>query len=179
MLCASFDSDTTLRKPNFYQGYRAFFRLWRQIKLYNSVIDYFRTQRFNRRPQSTKKMSKSVADEETPVGADFSAIEYAIERKILEAQALDLSYYVDVVGEVPSQTSTTRHASNEIHDIGNCDTDPEWGFNLVIHGGFLRYGPWADRQRSVSSGLISLSTVDRKDQSRTTARLLPSVIRRL
>jgi hypothetical protein len=27
---------------------------------------------------------------------------------------------------------------------------PEWGFDLVVHGGVLRYGPWADRQRHVS-----------------------------
>lgn len=92
-------------------------------------------------------MSNKVLDEETPIGVDFSTLEYAIERKILETPTLELAYYVDVVGEVPSHISTARYASTEMHDIGNCDTDPEWGIDLVIHGGFLRYGPWADRQR--------------------------------
>ena len=32
-------------------------------------------------------------------------------------------------------------------DIGNGDLPPEWGIDLVVRGGFIRYGPWADRQR--------------------------------
>jgi len=58
---------------------------------------------------------------------------------------LDLSYYVDIVGDVPqtSQTSSTL----EPFDIGNGDVSPEWGVEVVIWGGILRYGPWADRQR--------------------------------
>ncbi|KDR75835.1 hypothetical protein GALMADRAFT_156774 [Galerina marginata CBS 339.88] len=140
----------TLRKPTFYQNYRTFFKLWRQIKLYGLVTDYFATRRTQHINQTagaaTAKKSKKTIDEDTPVGIDFSTFEYAVERKMLETPTLDLTYYVDVVGEVPSQPIT--RCQDGVHDIGNGDTAPEWGIDLVMYGGFLRYGPWADRQRA-------------------------------
>ena len=93
------------------------------------------------------RKGKKVTDEDTPIGIDFATFEYAIERKILEAPTLELTYYVDVVGEVPSHPVAARFGVDGISDIGNGDTPPEWGFDLVVYGGFLRYGPWADRQR--------------------------------
>lgn len=81
------------------------------------------------------------------MGADFSVLEYAIERKILEAPVLELSYYADVVGVVPHQGHDTTPNPSDPFDIGNGDLPPEWGFDLVIRNGGLRYGPWADRQR--------------------------------
>ena len=83
------------------------------------------------------------------MGADFAVLEYAIERKILEAPILELSYYVDVVGVVPHQGYDAAPNPSDPFDIGNGDLPPEWGFDLVIRKGVLRYGPWADRQRWV------------------------------
>jgi hypothetical protein len=85
-------------------------------------------------------------DDETPIGADFSTLEYAIERKILEAPNLDLIYYTDVVGCVPLEP-VVNPSMTDPFDIGNGDLPPEWGFDLTVNDGFLRYGPWADRQR--------------------------------
>ena len=95
-----------------------------------------------------RKPQKSM-DEETPLGADFATLEYAIERKILEASALEILYYADVVGVVPpSGDEQGRQAESlDPFDIGNGDLPPEWGIDLVVRGGFIRYGPWADRQR--------------------------------
>jgi hypothetical protein len=71
-------------------------------------------------------------------------LEYAIEFKILEAPIVELSYYADAVGEVPEHA---EQVNIESIDIGNGDISPEWGFDIIISGGFLKYGPWADRQR--------------------------------
>lgn len=90
------------------------------------------------------KKSKKPVDDETPVGVDYSGIDYAIERKIVESPSLELRYYVDVVGETPLEPA---NSSDDQHNFGNGDTPPEWGFDLIISGGFFRYGPWADRQR--------------------------------
>ena len=60
----------------------------------------------------------------------------------------ELSYYVDVAGVVPVES---RSVDREGLEVGNGDVSPEWGLDIVVHGGFLRYGPWADRQRCVSS----------------------------
>lgn len=117
------------------------------MKLYTATSRYYTIRREQREAQqsthSTKKL-KTTNDAETPLDTDFSTFEYAIERKIFEAPVLELSYYVDVVGDVPADSG--YHEPNSI-DIGNGDTAPEWGFDLVFYGGFLKYGPWADRQR--------------------------------
>jgi len=98
-------------------------------------------------PPTHSRKGKKAIDEDTPIGINFSEFEYAIERKILEAPTLELTYYVDVVGEVPSHPAAARYGVDGTFDIGNGDTPPEWGFDLVVYGGFLRYGPWADRRR--------------------------------
>ncbi len=91
-----------------------------------------------------RRAAKSL-DGETPVGIDFSKLEYAVERKVLEAPMLELTYYADAVGLVPLDQQMLEY---EGYDVGNGDLSPEWGVDLVIHGGFVKYGPWADRQRS-------------------------------
>jgi hypothetical protein len=78
---------------------------------------------------------------------DYTKVEYAIERKILEAPEAEFVYYIDKVGPVPpASRSWTRRAQDPL-DIGNGDLDPEWGIDFIIKGGIVRYGPWADRQR--------------------------------
>lgn len=60
---------------------------------------------------------------------------------------MELSYYADVVGVVPHQGYDATPNPSDPFDIGNGDLPPEWGVDLVIRNGVLRYGPWADRQR--------------------------------
>ncbi|KAI0267154.1 hypothetical protein BC834DRAFT_969170 [Gloeopeniophorella convolvens] len=95
-------------------------------------------------PRSRSKRAQSI-DLETPVGPDSASREYAVERRLLEAPLLELSYYADAVGVVPIEPRGLDQAGFE---VGNGDAAPEWGLDLVVHGGFLRYGPWADRQRA-------------------------------
>ncbi|KAF9475774.1 hypothetical protein BDN70DRAFT_996181 [Pholiota conissans] len=144
----------TSRIPSTYQSHRVFMKLWRQFGLYKLITEYFTTRRSQRaahHPSTSFLLfhkQKKIVDEDTPIGIDFSTFEYAIERRILEAPSLELTYYVDAVGEVPADPVDPRYAGGGIHDIGNGDTSPEWGFDLVVYGGTLRYGPWADRQRA-------------------------------
>ncbi|KAK7053326.1 Macrophage colony-stimulating factor 1 receptor [Paramarasmius palmivorus] len=119
--------------------YHAFNKVWNRLKLYRLVRDYLNPKKNTH----TKKREKSRNDD-TPIGIDFSVLEYAIERKILEAPMLELSYYVDVAGTVPPHP----HVGIDDYGIGNGDMGPEWGVDIVVIGGTLRYGPWADRQRA-------------------------------
>lgn len=125
--------------PLSYLSYRSFAKLWRRLKLYSLIP--------RKRPRFTlgKRADKSK-DEPIPVGADFSTFEYAVERKILETPVLEVSYYADVVGKVSTERNN-RSVGLESFDIGNGDLPPEWGVDIVVRGGFFRYGPWADRQR--------------------------------
>jgi hypothetical protein len=118
------------------------------LTLYPLTLKYGRNRQRQRTFRAStvgtpSKHGKHV-EEETPIGADFSTLEYAIERKVLETSLLELTYLVDVVGEVPPIEEQTQ---SELYEFGNGDVSPDWVLELVVHGGVLRYGPWADRQR--------------------------------
>ena len=135
-----------------YLTYSVFSKLYRSARLRDGLRAAAKS--FKREPSDTSaksfrnrsKRAQSI-DNETPVGPDSAKSEYAIQRRILEAPTLELSYYADAVGVVPVKQCPVE---NEGFDVGNGDVSPEWGFDLVVHGGVLRYGPWADRQRHVS-----------------------------
>ncbi|KAF9241526.1 hypothetical protein BU15DRAFT_87119 [Melanogaster broomeanus] len=134
--------------PLTYLSFGVFAKVWRGIKLYSSLFTP-RQSRFDGhrgRMFTAGKKARKCLDEETFVSADVKN-EYAIERRIVEAPMLELSYYTDVVGEVPVEADGPTGGGLESYDIGNGDLPPEWGIDLVIRNGVIRYGPWADRQR--------------------------------
>ncbi|KAF9070624.1 hypothetical protein BDP27DRAFT_1401949 [Rhodocollybia butyracea] len=132
-------------------SYATFAKIWDSLKLYSSVLKYLTAYPVNARhafPHRRKgRRAKKSLDEDTPIGVDFSKVEYAIERKILETPLLELCYYTDVVGLVPRHPAVRDFAALDSFDIGNGDVGPEWGVDILVHDGCLRYGPWADRQR--------------------------------
>ncbi|RDX54978.1 hypothetical protein OH76DRAFT_1397305 [Lentinus brumalis] len=147
-------NSAPLRRASYLSFY-PFERIWEHMKLWNFLSAYDHSKPSHHsvpHPQTwgRRKQHKSV-DEETPLGADFMTLEYAVERKILEASVMELLYYADVVGVVPPPAAGQENQDESLDpfDIGNGDLPPEWGIDLVIKGGFIRYGPWADRQRVV------------------------------
>ncbi|WVQ94212.1 hypothetical protein IAU59_001290 [Kwoniella sp. CBS 9459] len=98
----------------------------------------------------TDKVWKGLAryrelDENNSTGSKREEREYAKVTRLLETQKLELSYYADTPGLVPHP-----HESPYVDDqdeIGNVDLPPEYGIDIVIHKGNIRYGPWADQQR--------------------------------
>ncbi|KAI0762082.1 hypothetical protein BD413DRAFT_680921 [Trametes elegans] len=149
-------ADTTPLRRSSYLSYLPFRRVWEHLRLWTTLpapstrAHLLPPGMVHPQTWGRRKQHKSV-DEETPLGADFATLEYAIERKILEASVLELLYYADVVGVVPPPAAgqEEEHESTDPFDIGNGDLPPEWGIDLVVRGGFIRYGPWADRQRAV------------------------------
>ncbi|KAI1795480.1 hypothetical protein LXA43DRAFT_1178514 [Ganoderma leucocontextum] len=141
-----------------YLAFDTFKKVWQDLEMRKWLSGFDRLSKASHHnvsaPHSTswvrRKPQKSM-DEETPLGADFATLEYAIERKVLEASALELLYYADVVGVVPAPADEQAGQAESLDpfDIGNGDLPPEWGIDLVVRGGFIRYGPWADRQRVV------------------------------
>lgn len=134
------------RIPLNYLSFEVFLKVWRGIRLYSTLFspNHLASSGFKGRTFTSGKKS---LDESNFVGGDFTKLEYAIERRIVEAPVLELSYYADVVGEVPTELDGPKGMGLESYDIGNGDLPPEWGIDLVIRNGTLRYGPWADRQR--------------------------------
>ncbi|KAH9858939.1 hypothetical protein C2E23DRAFT_880346 [Lenzites betulinus] len=175
-------SDTAPLRRSSYLSYEAFQRVWQHLRLWTTLplsgprthasvpVGVTHPQTWGRR-----KQQKSV-DEETPLGADFAVLEYAIERKILEANVLELLYYADVVGTVPPSTAGQEvpDESPDPFDIGNGDLPPEWGIDVLVRGGFIRYGPWADRQRAMLQHAFFPPTFT---DSQPTPRLKPGDMR--
>nr|ODN85117.1 hypothetical protein L203_05068 [Cryptococcus depauperatus CBS 7841] len=71
--------------------------------------------------------------------------EYAKVTSLLEAPELSLTYYADTPGLLPDPEIVPFVDGND--KIGNIDLAPEYGINIVVHRGIVKYGPWADRQR--------------------------------
>lgn len=78
-------------------------------------------------------------------------VEYAKVTAILDTPVLDVIYFVDVPGPVPEDARSLGGGGRGAIDVGNGDLPPEWGVELIMHGGSIIYGPWADRQRFVVS----------------------------
>jgi hypothetical protein len=143
-----FCSSSKFRR-SVHSAFSSFSKAWRQLSSFPRVSDH--SAHRGHIPQASIGFTKSKTnvDDETPVGTGFLALEYAVEHKILETPILDLSYYADVVGDVPPQQEQVRSEESESFNFGNGDFPPEWGVDIVVRGGFFRYGPWADRQRYV------------------------------
>jgi hypothetical protein len=162
-----------------YLTYSVFSKLYRSAWLRDGLraaAQVFKKQPISAPPKAFRSRSRRAqsVDIETPVGPDSAKLEYAIDRRLLEAPVLELSYYVDVVGVVPVEPRTF---DREEHVVGNGDTSPEWGLDLILHGGFLRYGPWADRQRRVPS-LYSTKSALIVPQGRIAAHILSTHVPR-
>ncbi|GJJ06705.1 hypothetical protein Clacol_000901 [Clathrus columnatus] len=72
---------------------------------------------------------------------------YAVVETILDTPELQLSYHWDIPGAVPS-APVKEEFKGDIHSqVGNGDLSPQFGLDVIVHGGIIRYGPWADRQR--------------------------------
>ncbi|KAH8080285.1 hypothetical protein BXZ70DRAFT_901408 [Cristinia sonorae] len=141
------NSNPQALRRSTYLSYTFFQKLWRKMRLWEVISPRSRFRLFNNHDDSwSRRRSRKVTEEETPVGVDFSHLEYATARKILETPVLELSYYVDIPGTVPIRSEPTT--TGDPLDIGNGDSAPEWGIDLAIIGGTIRYGPWADRQRT-------------------------------
>ncbi|KAG9221064.1 hypothetical protein CCMSSC00406_0005497 [Pleurotus cornucopiae] len=129
--------------PHWYASYHTFSKLLRQVRLGKSLP----TPNKKHEDDNHASRSKGKKSSDHPPVLDPNA-EYAIERRILEAPVLELSYYADVVGEVPPLSERVEPVSVESIDIGNGGLSPQWGIDIIVRNGFIRYGPWADRQRA-------------------------------
>ncbi|ODN76792.1 hypothetical protein L202_05394 [Cryptococcus amylolentus CBS 6039] len=101
----------------------------------------------------TDKLWKGLARYRLPEDSDPTTrqkstqeeLEYAKVTHLLEAPELTLTYYSDTPGIVPDPLSAPF--IDPLDEIGNVDLPPEYGIDITIHKGIIKYGPWADRQR--------------------------------
>ena len=78
----------------------------------------------------------------------WKSVEYAKVSTIVDCPSVSTSLYWDVPGFVPERSSNDTHILPEYRDDINCDSPPDWGIDLRVRGGDIRYGPWTDRERA-------------------------------
>lgn len=136
-----------------YLSFPGFQKFWKHLKLWRvlpsrpkSHLSAVHTLAAHAKAFQDRHRQGEEPKEETPYGQ-----EYVKERKILETPQLELLYYADVAGTVPPHHANT---DGHTHDPINGGLPPEWGVELVMKGGFIRYGPWTDRKRCDFSDTI-------------------------
>lgn len=78
--------------------------------------------------------------------------EYAKWSNIVDCSTCHINYYYDIPGLVPSKQKLSDFVDHI--DIGNKDTPPMLGLDIVVYGATICYGPWAEKNRGFLHQLL-------------------------
>lgn len=95
-------------------------------------------------------LSRYLDDMERNEQIRWAGVEYAAVNTIMDTPEATITVYWDTPTLVaPRRPGTVEKATRSEDDANiNGDDPPAWGINLSIKGGFVNYGPWADRHRA-------------------------------
>ncbi|WWC67272.1 uncharacterized protein I206_101180 [Kwoniella pini CBS 10737] len=138
--------DLTAKPPSTLSIFSGFHLLSKQFK-------FLHDPKFSTPPVAglpTDRIWKGLARYREPENGEPRAPkreerEYAKVTTLLETHQLDLTYYADTPGLVPHRSEAPY--IDDLDEVGNVDLPPEYGIDIVIHKGNVKYGPWADKQR--------------------------------
>jgi hypothetical protein len=78
----------------------------------------------------------------------WGSIEYGEFTNIVEGPQARMSFYWDEPGSVDRPRPRDAQEDSKGTDILNGAPPPAWGLEIVLKGGLVHYGPWADRIRA-------------------------------
>ena len=93
-------------------------------------------------------LSRYLVDSPQDQHDRWNSIEYAQCQDVFSCPQLRMIMYWDVAGTVRKIDSAPPEASLRSLTFINGAPSPEWGIDLFIEGGIVKYGPWTDRQRA-------------------------------
>jgi hypothetical protein len=95
-------------------------------------------------------LTRYLDEDERDDHEGWDSVEYARFSTIVDCPSVNMRFFWDVPGTVPlsSLASPTGDRSKTASSDINGDEPPDWGLNLIVRGGIVNYGPWADRQRA-------------------------------
>ncbi|KAF2658166.1 hypothetical protein K491DRAFT_690313 [Lophiostoma macrostomum CBS 122681] len=85
---------------------------------------------------------------------EWNDVEYAKSSLIADCPCINVSFYWDVTGPVPSELENSMHVSPSHPQDINGSAPPEYGMDIQVHGGTINYGPWTDRHRAVFQNIF-------------------------
>ncbi|KAK5007108.1 Macrophage colony-stimulating factor 1 receptor, partial [Cryomyces antarcticus] len=119
-------------------------------------------------------LTRYLDDSQRDEHSEWDSIEYAKSSMIADCSSVGMKFYWDIPGPVPSQPPEAVSNERLIHNDINGSLPPEYGLDLILRGGTVNYGPWADRQRAnLQTVFFPASYTD----SLPAARLAPGAMR--
>ncbi|OAP58367.1 hypothetical protein AYL99_07457 [Fonsecaea erecta] len=106
---------------------------------------YYLYDEFQDENRSWHGLGRYLDEDERDDHEGWSHVEYARFSQILDSPAVHFKFFWDMPGKVTeADAELSRHA--DVKDI-NMSKPPAYGMDLTVKGGFVNYGPWADRLR--------------------------------
>lgn len=85
---------------------------------------------------------------------EWDDVDYAKSSLIVDCPCINVSFYWDIPGPVPSELENSMHVAPEHAGDVNGSIPPEYGVDIQVFGGVINYGPWADRHRAVLQSIF-------------------------
>lgn len=98
----------------------------------------------------TRYLDESHADGH----GEWDGVEYAKTSLIADCPCINVAFYWDVPGPVPSDIENSMHMDPARPGDINGSAPPEYGMDIQVYGGTINYGPWADRHRAVFQSIF-------------------------
>lgn len=105
----------------------------------------FMYEEFQDHNRSWHGLTRYLDEDDRDDHESWSHVDYARFSQILDSPAVHINFYWDIPGEV-SEEESDQQADSHCDEVNGC-TPPAYGLDLTIRGGFVNYGPWADRLR--------------------------------
>ncbi|KAL1608538.1 Macrophage colony-stimulating factor 1 receptor [Paraconiothyrium brasiliense] len=96
-----------------------------------------------------KGLSRYMDDNQIDGHGEWDGVEYAKTSLIADCPCVNVSFYWDVAGRVPTLLDNSMYTEAAQDGDINGNPPPEYGVDIQVYGGVINYGPWTDRHRGI------------------------------
>ncbi|KAH7128670.1 hypothetical protein B0J11DRAFT_276172 [Dendryphion nanum] len=101
-----------------------------------------------------KGLTRYLDENQTDGHNEWDGVEYGLSSLIADCPCVNVSFYWDVTGPVPSELENSMYTDPAYVGDINGSAPPEYGMDIQVFGGTINYGPWADRQRGIFQNIF-------------------------
>ncbi|KAF1952360.1 hypothetical protein CC80DRAFT_596715 [Byssothecium circinans] len=101
-----------------------------------------------------KGLTRYLDDSQKDAHGEWDPIEYAKSSLIADCPCVNISFYWDLPGPMPTEIDDSTYVDQGRHGDINGSIPPEYGMDIQVYGGVIVYGPWADRHRAVFQNIF-------------------------
>lgn len=101
-----------------------------------------------------KGLSRYMDENQADGHGEWDGVEYAKTSLIVDCPCVNVSFYWDVAGRVPTLLDNSMYTDPSQDGDINGSIPPEYGVDIQVYGGIINYGPWTDRHRGVFQSIF-------------------------